>query len=158
MEKKAAATVAKVTKKKTRKTSSKKTKKSVATCVEKGCRRRRVAGGEFCKAHMKDSLDEGVSRLDRVDALKFGKIDAEIRNAVQGRQLIDYKMAELQANYKQRMEEMKSQKDHLGRLIESHKGDYTLFVKSLAEKYGIDDPSRMVIDPDNGIVRDLKKQ
>lgn len=160
MPKVATARTGKVTRKakKVSKTSPrKKAKKKAATCAEKGCRRR-VNGAAYCDKHLAGYPEEGVSRLDRVDALRFGKIDAELRNAAQGQQLIDYKLAELQNVYRQKVEELKGQREHLGTLIESQREEYKHVVTALAKKYGIDDPGKMTIDPDNGIVRDLRKQ
>lgn len=141
-------------------------------CSVKGCRKVRRDDTEFCRQHQNGSsqqkvasngadqteLDEGVIRLDGVDALKFGKIDAELRNAMQGQKIADYQMSEMQTLHKQRMKELQANKEHLGHLIAAHKAEYMELVTALAEKYGIDDPTMMTIDPDNGIVRDLRKQ
>jgi hypothetical protein len=154
-------TAAKTRKKKVKKSSvRRKTKKTVkkGACAEDGCRRRRANGSEYCKNHLAENPESGVTRLERIDALKFGKIDAELRNAVQGKQIADFKIAELQQVYQQRVKELKAEREQLGRIIESQRADYLELVKSLADKYGIDDVKQMTIDPDNGIVRDLRKQ
>ena len=145
----------------------KKKKSASKKCAMKNCRLVQRDGTEFCRKHQNGKVqklpadiepEEGVIRLDKMDALKFGKIDAELRNAVQGQMIADYKMSELQSVHKQRMREQQANKEHLGTLVAAHKEEYLELVKALAEKYGIDDPSQMTIDPDNGIVRDLRKQ
>lgn len=145
----------------------KKKKPESNKCLAKGCRLVRRDGTEFCRKHQNGASteatadvapEEGVIRLDNVDALRFGKIDAELRNAVQGQTIIDFKMSELNTMHKQRIKELQANREHLCALVAASKGQYLELVDKLAKKYGIDDPSQMTIDPDNGIVRDLRKQ
>lgn len=127
-------------------------------CSLNGCRKLRLDTTEFCRDHQNE-VDPGekVVKLDELDALRFGKADAEIRNAVQGQQLIDYKISKIQEEANAKIKALNMEKLQLISVVKNHQGNYKELVKGIADTYGIPDPSQMAIDPDNGTVRDLRK-
>lgn len=131
-------------------------------CTFPGCKKLQISGALFCKGHLngqeatEEAPDDKVVKLSERDALRFGKIDAEVRNALQGQQLVDYKITEIQQKTRAQVTELQAAKARLIALVKSHEHDYRALVEELAETYGIDDPKNMAIDPDNGTVRDLR--
>jgi hypothetical protein len=128
-------------------------------CTRPGCRRLQVGETGLCKAcALEEQLgDPKVVKLSEQDALRFGKIDAEVRNAIQGQRLIDYEIVEFQQNAKNKLRELNVRKAQLVALSKSLEGEYKQVVMGIADKYGIGDPTQMAIDPDVGTVRDLRQ-
>lgn len=129
-------------------------------CSEKGCRKLRVAGSEWCADHLTEassSPGDSVLKLNEVEALRFGKLDAEMRNALQGIRLIVLEMEKLQRETQDKLRTYEGNKKLMKERLEGIRPEYEEFVAALAEKYGVDDPSRMSIDPDTGIVRYLSR-
>lgn len=101
--------------------------------------------------------DEAVTRISREDSLHFGKLDAEIRNAAQGIQLLNYRIAEEEAKYKARQLGLTAERGNLEMTIKTIKPEYEALVAKLAKESGIENPKTMAVDPDTGTVRDLSK-
>jgi hypothetical protein len=124
-------------------------------CNHKGCKVKATIGA-FCKKHAEknDPVEQAV-KLSELEALKFGKMDAEMRNCLQGIQLADYEINRIRVEAQQKMEQQQIQRsklnDQLGRL----KAEYVPFVKELAAKYKMPDADKMSIDPDSRIIRDI---
>lgn len=132
-------------------------------CSSSGCRKLRVGESIFCKAHTsagegEEPSDPKVTKLSEVDALRFGKADAEMRNDMQELRLIDYQAAEVRQKAKSQLMELDVRKAQLQNALKSNKVKYLALVEELAKSYGIGDPKNMVIDPDSGTVRDLTRQ
>lgn len=51
-------------------------------CIKKGCRKLQFDGWEHCKEHKPFDPVEDVTRLELAEAEKWGRLDAEIRNAL----------------------------------------------------------------------------
>lgn len=146
------------TKKKT--TKKKTTKAKYKTCSVKGCRRKALANGKCKKCSTLEntvSTTEGVKRLTEVEALKFGKLDAEIRNGLQGLRLLAFEAKEIQAKYQTDIKKKQDEEASLRTRLQQIQPGYNKLIEELAKKYGIDDPQQMVVDTDSRIVRDVGK-
>ena len=127
-------------------------------CATKGCRKTAVAGSVFCPVC--GPANDGpnvVVKVTELEALRFARVDTETRNDSQAIQLIDYKIAEVRKRAELDLNQLSMQKRQLALAIEARKPAYQELIKTLAEKYGIEDTSKMTIDPDTGVIRDLSK-
>lgn len=97
-----------------------------------------------------------VNKLSEIDCLRFGKLDAEIRNRMQGMQLVDHNMEQAVREHNEKMEKLKLTKQAFQLQIQSMKPQYDALLKELSEKHGISDPRQMIIDPDSGTIRDAR--
>lgn len=138
-----------------RKKTSGKPSGKLSKLLSKGNSGKEISGAEGEKISEVDVPDDKVVKLSERDALRFGKVDAEVRNAIQGQRLIDYQITELQQKAEAKIKELQGQKARLIAMVESHEQDYKALIEELAKTYGIPDHKKMAIDPDNGTVRDL---
>jgi len=97
-----------------------------------------------------------VQKLDKMDALEFGKLDAEMRNALQGIRLADYEIQDIRAKMAERITFLEINKQKLTADVEKMRPEYESLLKRIAKKHGIDDPQYLVLDPDSGVVRDAR--
>ena len=98
--------------------------------------------------------DPNVLKLTEVEALRWGKMDAEMRNTLQGARLEELELELLARNYVQQKQAKEALRQRLLLEIEQRKKEYTEFTATLAEKYKIN-PEKMAIDPDTGVIREL---
>lgn len=98
-----------------------------------------------------------VLKCSELEALRFAKIDTEARNDNQALQILDFRIRETRSRAELELAQLTTQKHQLQAAIEARKPVYLALVKELAEKYGIEDPSKMTIDTDTGVIRDLSK-
>ena len=127
-------------------------------CNTYGCRKIAVVGSVFCPiCGPKNDGPNVVVKVTELEALRFAMVDTEARNDSQAIQLIDYKIAEVKKRVELELNQLSMQRRQLVAAIEARKPAYQELVKTLAEKYGIDDTSKMTIDPDTGVIRDLSK-
>ena len=94
------------------------------------------------------------AKLTEAEALRWGKMDAEMRNDLQGLRLADFETEVLQREYVQKRATYDALKKQLSASIELKKQEYQKFTLSLAEKYKVD-PKKMAIDPDTGSIREV---
>jgi len=97
-----------------------------------------------------------IQKLDKLDALEFGKLDAEMRNALQGVRLADYEIQDLRAKATERISFLELNKQKLLASVEKMKPEYEALLKRIAKKHGINGPQHLILDPDSGIVRDAR--
>jgi len=105
---------------------------------------------------LRDASDRCV-HLTEVEALRFGKLDAEMRNALQGLRLADADTELTKREYASKVAGLQEHKQQLVAKLASLRATYEPFVSKLAEKYGMKDPKSMSVDPDTGVIRDLTK-
>ena len=98
---------------------------------------------------------ESVVRINETEALRFGKLDAEMRNHIQGIKIIELEHADMKRDFNDRLRSKSDEKVALTRAIESVRPEYEELVKTLAKKYKIPDHKKMSIDPDSRAIRDL---
>jgi hypothetical protein len=146
-----------------KKTAKKAAKKPAAKpkrriCKTKGCRKSALAESELCKTCTSNAeASEQVVRVTEIEALRFGKLDAEMRNDRQAVQLLDYQMTAIKNKAEADISNLNRQKQQLLSGITARKPEYKALINDLAEKYGIEDPNKMTIDPDTGVIRDLSQ-
>ena len=129
-------------------------KKAKRTCDHPGCEKRK-ASGAFCKDHLADAdAVEGVLRLTELEASRWGRLDAEMRNALQGLRLADLEVEQAKRQFVEFRSIKELEKGRLQGMIEKIRPEYKQLVDELGEKYGID-PTKMAIDPDTRVIRDL---
>lgn len=96
-------------------------------------------------------------RLTEIEALTFGKLDAEIRNAAQGIQIANYRKQEFRIEYENKCRKEDNSVAELNMTIKKLKPEYEALVEELIKKYNIKDRNRMSIDPDTRIIREIEE-
>ena len=127
-------------------------------CSAEGCRRYRTTGSDFCKAHSEEeSRDplEAVARLSEIECLRFAALDTEIRNHMQGIQIEELQINKEAVEYQARRRQREHARESLMAEVKAKKAQYQAMVTELAAKFDMD-PRRCSIDPDNGVIRDLR--
>lgn len=136
---------------------AKRQQKSSDKCRAKGCRKPRVPGLAFCeKCLAKNDAPESVVRLTEVEALRWGKADAELRNMQQGIQINKFEIERVTREANQRIAELNQLIAVAEAEILAKKPAYLALVNEFAAKYGIP-ADKMTIDPDTRRIRDLSK-
>jgi len=130
-------------------------KKTPAAAKKNGKAKGQLAVPAGTNLHLDDG-DEGVVKLSELDALRFGKLDSDIRNHLQGVQLADMKILSVQREAREQVTSLEVQRERLRAMAKSLQPQYDALVKELADKHGIPDPKRMIIDPEAGTVRDTQ--
>jgi hypothetical protein len=152
----------KATKKVAKKVSKKAAKKSAKpkrrVCKTKKCMKTAAADQDLCPVCLDNAdADSKVLKVTEVEALRFAKLDAELRNDRQALQIFDFKMSEIKDKAEKEITDLSNQRQQVSAAITARKPEYQQLVKALADKYGIEDPSKMTIDPDTCVIRDLSK-
>ena len=107
------------------------------------------------KSHKEQpAVSEQIKKLDQLDALKFGKIDAEMRNMLQGIRLTEYELAEVKKIAEEKTAILNSQLQKLKADVERTKPEYEALMKVIAKKYKVDG-KRMTLDPDSGVIHEM---
>jgi septal ring factor EnvC (AmiA/AmiB activator) len=117
---------------------------------------RKAVKKETKKSNGTSEAFDKVMKMTQIEALQFGKLDAEIRNQLQGMKLVDHQLLELKRKYQEDVAQLTNLKAHHEDSVKHLRPQYQDLVNTLAKKYGINDPKRMVIDPDSGTVRDAR--
>jgi len=125
-------------------------------CSERGCRKRVDVSDTLCKVHQTNEFEDlKLIRATEVEVLRFCKIDAELRNAMQSMRLLDYEIHDLKGKFQSDLMRLEAAKQHqkvlLDQLIEMNRG----VCNTIADKYGLQ-ADKMSIDTETGILRDLR--
>jgi hypothetical protein len=129
-------------------------KKGKKTCDHPGCTSRRTVG-VFCSKHQADGDGvEAVQKLTELEALKWAKLDTEMRNALQGIRLADMEVVEAKRAFLDLRNVKELEKQKLQAMVAKIRPEYEQLVDELGKKYGIE-PKSMAIDPDTRVIRDL---
>jgi len=99
---------------------------------------------------------DNVKKLTEVEVLRFGKLDAEMRNHMQGIHIANLEIDKINHQAQENVKHMESQREQLKGLVKVLQPEYESFLKELAKKHGIPDYKNMVIDPETGTVRDTQ--
>lgn len=158
------------------------TKQKRKQCSVKGCRKLCADGWEQCVDHKPFDPVEDVLKLTLEEAEKWGRLDAEIRNALQGHRIkaLEIQVASLVEEKRQKaaaeqetqrrqayearerefgerlqstLQKYQDEIKGLGRRINQLRADYEAYTKELANKYKLD-VTKIVIDPDVGTIRE----
>jgi len=109
------------------------------------------------KKSLKDvDPDDHVEKLSTVDALNFGKLDAEVRNHLLSQKNIEYQINEIRMNARTQIAALQDQKTQSEMEVKRISVEYNELVQRIADRFGLD-PKQMAVDPDKGTVRDLRK-
>jgi len=96
-----------------------------------------------------------VRHLTELEALQFGKLDAEMRNRIQGVKIADLELEKFDRTCQEQRVHLLAQKQALTLEINTSKPKYEAFIRRLAKKYRIQDPDKMTIDPDVGVIKEF---
>ena len=147
--------MAKKTKKKAPKKAKAK-KKTSSKCEAKRCRKEPLSAQVFCEKHAKkNDAQAQVLKLEINEALRFGKLDAEIKNHLQGIKLAEY---EIQSIKRQFQDRIKAQMDHQAQLkldVARVKPLYDDLLGEISKRYDIP-TANLLIDPDSRTIRDSR--
>jgi len=129
-------------------------------CERQGCRKRAIPGVGLCAVHEKEAHEaafpvDGVIKISELRAYKFAALDAEIRNALLSIRNIDLEADQARSRYEAEQKQRMSQKHAHQAHVATKKKEYDQLVKAIADEFDLD-PSKMTIDPDSQIVRDLR--
>lgn len=97
-----------------------------------------------------------IARMTEVECLKFGKLDAEIRNAMQGMQISAYRKQDFKREFEAKCRQEDEKIAALNAIVQRLRPEYDSLIDELARKFDIKDKTKMSIDPDTGIVRDIE--
>jgi cell envelope opacity-associated protein A len=127
-----------------------------------GCREVRAQEREARQLLELQEVDPNASAMETIDALRFAKIDTEIRNHLQGVQIAELEMKLVQTEMNEQVKRMRdvvaakvAHRDQLNATVKSLRPAYDKLLRELAAKYGIADVSKMTIDADVGLIREL---
>jgi hypothetical protein len=154
------ATKKKATKKKaTKKKAVKKTSRK--RCEKKPCRRLASPGLKLCAKCEKDQQEaqnptDAVMKISAVRALKWDVLETKLRNHGQGVQLISQEMDIANRDFQAEQAKRKAKKEGLLATARQTQAEYKVLTHLIASEFGLD-PTRMSIDPDTGVVHDLRK-
>jgi hypothetical protein len=142
---------------------AKKVSKS-ARCRTSGCRR--VAQGDgLCRgctdrqeaAAPKDPMDV-AKRLTREELLLLGKLSAEVEKELLMLKIIKMEAMELQreaeAALKEKMAAKERERQIHAEALAGTRRQYDALTLGLSKKHGIDDPKKMVVDTETGVIHD----
>ena len=107
------------------------------------------------KARKVEEVIDAVTKLTELEAMKFGKIDAEIRNAALSIQVATYKKQEYRTEYEIRCRQEDEKIAEYNMLIKKLRPEYEALMKELIEKYKISDVCKLSIDPDTRVIREI---
>ena len=106
---------------------------------------------------MRKAREQGVAGstvMTETEALRFGKLDSDIRFYLLTSRVVDLEIDILNRNYLAKKTELENSRQLAKKTVDGLQPQYTATIKELAEKYKLD-PQKMVIDPDSRIIREL---
>ena len=99
---------------------------------------------------------EEVVKMDERDALRFGKLDAEMRNRLQGIQLKEFEIQDVKRKNQEQLNSLRQIQAQLKVEVSGIKPFYDALLNELSKRYGIP-KERIIVDPDSGTIRDSKQ-
>lgn len=96
-----------------------------------------------------------LKRLDAIELEKFCRFEAEIKVCLQALRIVDFEAGEAKRSLQIRMAAFENQKQRISAELNAKlRPQYNALLAELADKYGISEPARMLIDTDAGTIRD----
>lgn len=147
-------------------------------CSTEGCRKFVAlnSNSSYCPKCLElqklEDFADAVMKLDELEANRWGRIDAEIRNAIQGQRIKDLEMRVSELEELLRRQKVEAEEQKLREVYERKRTDRTIMkqklvsevsnlrkeyeelTESIAKKYKID-KNKMSIDPNTGTIREL---
>jgi len=140
-------------------------------CSAPKCRKPAIRDG-LCEKHTREvttttdgpvNPQDGVLKVDELEAARFAALDAELRNHLQSIRIIELEfgkaeqdMKEYVTKFQHEQTQRSGQRKYYQDLVTVKKAEYQDFVQSLGKKYGLD-PTQMSIEPESRTIRDLRK-
>jgi len=136
-------------------------------CKKKGCRKKRMAGSEFCADHAQEEAagGNGVSEVDPEDEVmklteseldKFNLLRLRVEKVLQAIRVNELELDKLRREFRDaeynKEQFIQQQKQSVGPLEQ----EYMTFAQKLAIKYGFERPQDMGIHDDTGIIQDVR--
>lgn len=101
------------------------------------------------------SPEDILKRLDAIELEKFCRFEAEIKVCLQALRILDFEAGEAKRSLQIRMAAFENQKQRINAELNAKlRPQYNALLAELADKYGISEPARMLIDTDAGTIRD----
>lgn len=135
-------------------------------CSNPTCKKRRVLDNLYCqkcldKQEMENDPHHGLPRLTEVEAERWGRLDAEIRNYLLSQklkqaelQILEYQEKERQQRHALVLAQKNNEIEELRQRVLVARQEYDKLTDSFAAKYNIS-KTKMVIDPDTRVIREL---
>jgi hypothetical protein len=125
-------------------------------CATKGCRRvARDAG--YCTQCLGRNPTHVTTKTSELRAARWGSLDLELRNAVQGIALLKKDMTIAQQQYDQAQRLRQAKIEELQTRHDQTRQHYEHLTAEIAADVGLEGKA-ITIDPDTGVVRELKNE
>lgn len=98
---------------------------------------------------------DNVQKITEIESLKFGKLDAEIRNAIQSIQIANYKKQEYRLEYEAKCNKEDLNIIEINNILRQLRPQYEALIAELIKKYNIKDKDKLSIDPDTRIIQEI---
>jgi len=146
-------------------------KTKIRKCSAPKCRQSALRDGlcerhivELTADHMVPVPQDDVMKVSELEAAKYAALDAELRNHLQMVRILDLEFTKAEhdmrayaAQHQNSQTQRASQKQFYETQVGLKKNEYLDFVKSLGARYDLD-PTKMSIDPETRVIRDLTKE
>jgi hypothetical protein len=131
-------------------------------CERKGCRKLARPGVGLCADHEREVHEaahpiDGVVKISELRAYKYAALDAEIRNHLLSVRNTDLEIEQARTQYEMAQKQRLAQKQAFLAAANTKKQEYEQLVQAIADEFNLD-PTKMTIDPDSQVVRDLREQ
>jgi hypothetical protein len=100
---------------------------------------------------------DGVVKISELRAYKYAALDSEIRNHLLSMRNMDLEIEQARAQYEVAQKQRAAQKQAFQAAANAKKQEYIQLVQTIADEFGLD-PTKMTIDPDSQVVRDLREK
>lgn len=139
-------------------------------CEADDCRKLNVGDSKFCADHKilegdksqpTDPLEITAITVDKSLAATWGRVDAEIRNAILGQRVHELEMKLEQVKFVELQKQFQKQQDHHIHMVQKLRSNvdqlrkqYEAITNKIAADHNLD-PAKMEIDPESAEVKDL---
>jgi len=141
-------------------------------CKEKGCRKGRAEGSDFCEEHMTLAGGNGVGvneapdpvfaedevmKLTEAELDKFNLLRLKMEHKLQAIRVLELEQERADREYVAQKHTREQLVRHQRGEIEPLNNEYLGYVRQLAHKYKLH-PEHLGIDDETGVLRDLRPQ
>ena len=151
--------------------------KKADKCATKGCRRKVIAKGKCAKCAaatvdldaplpeivakkqpvFKDPLDS-ARRLTQVELLKLSKLGANLESSLLQIRLFKYELMEVkqvaEQQLREKLEQMEQERKTRVERMQQLRKQYDQLTSELSKKYGVEDPKKMIVDTETGLIHE----
>lgn len=138
-------------------------------CKEKGCRKSRAEGSDYCELHMVEAGGNGAGKQEVVfpedvvlkltdqELDKFNLLRIKMENTLQAIRVNELELDKLRREFRDHEHNREQLIKQQRAMVEVQNGAYLDYVRGLAKKYKLN-PEKMGIDDETGVLRDLRPQ